>query len=253
MYRTYKRDLSWLDRAEAASKVVLGLEGESAAYLCEMSGILQQRGDRNAAVEFAKRSVALDPNSAGGYDALAHACEGVGDLVGAAQARKEEVRLRENHITTHFNLLTSLDALIPLSKNEEELKTHKAELVLAATKAVPVFERYIRLNPDDAYARVMFANVYQFAGRIEDATRLANELYSLGTLDSVACYNLACLIILLGDKDRGLAMLHRALESGFAAIEAYRHDPYLDPLRGTPEFEELMKELEEKIAIEKNG
>ncbi|MEP7235572.1 MAG: hypothetical protein ABI778_09775 [Ignavibacteriota bacterium] len=38
------------------------------------------------------------------------------------------------------------------------------------------------------------------------------------------------------------------LRKGYRNIENFRRDPDLDPLRGTPEFEELVKELEEKVA-----
>ena len=48
-------------------------------------------------------------------------------------------------------------------------------------------------------------------------------------------------------------MLRRSIGKGFQNIEGFRRDPDLDPLRGMLEFEELMKELEEKIAKGNNG
>ncbi len=38
--------------------------------------------------------------------------------------------------------------------------------------------------------------------------------------------------------------LRRAVAKGYSNLEDFRHDPDLAPLRGTPEFEELVKELE---------
>lgn len=39
----------------------------------------------------------------------------------------------------------------------------------------------------------------------------------------------------------------------FISYSSNNHDPNLAPLRGTPEFEELMKDLEEKIAKEQKS
>jgi hypothetical protein len=72
-------------------------------------------------------------------------------------------------------------------------------------------------------------------------------------MDGVACYNLACLYLELSDISKGLTMIRRSIEKEFQAIDTFRRDPVLDPLRGLPEFEALMIELEEKIAKEKNG
>lgn len=47
-------------------------------------------------------------------------------------------------------------------------------------------------------------------------------------------------------------MLRRSVDKGYKNIDDFRRDPSLDPLRGTPEFEELMKELEQKIVQEQS-
>ena len=54
----------------------------------------------------------------------------------------------------------------------------------------------------------------------------------------------ADIFISYSSKDRGIEHLRRAVAKGYRNIEEFRRDPDLDPLRGTPEFEELMKELE---------
>ena len=91
------------------------------------------------------------------------------------------------------------------------------------------------------------------ANHTEECLLEADKLSTVESLDGGACYNLACLYLHLSDTVKGLSMLHRSIGKGFQNIESLRLDPDLAPLRGMPEFEELMKELEEKIAKEKNG
>jgi adenylate cyclase len=243
MYRAYSRTPSLLERAEDAAERVRELEGETAQYAWVKSLISRNRGDLESALRYAKRSIEIDPNYSPGYDALGFAYKSLGDTAGAVSARKEYVRLRENDRTAHFNLLVTLSELPDTPENRQGLRE-------SAERAIPVFERYVRLNPDDYNSRVQFANIFRYASRMDDSLQEADRLFEVD-LDGGACYNLACLYLDASDTVRGLSMIRRSVSKGFQAIELFRHDPDLAPLRGMPEFEGLVKELEEKIAKEK--
>jgi adenylate cyclase len=244
VYRSYSRIPSLLDRAEHAAEQVLELEGETAQYAWVKSNISRNRGDFESALRYAKRSIELDPNFAAGYDALGFAYKSLGDMAGAVSARKEQARLRENDKGAHFNMVTTLYELPNTPENREELRE-------SAERAIPIYERHVRLNPDDYNARVEFAIILQMASRHEESLQEADKLTQVGSLDGVTYYNLACLYLQESDTVKGLSMLRRSIGKGFQAIESFRHDTDLDQLRGTPEFEELVKELEEKIENEK--
>jgi len=246
IYRTYSRNPSLLERADQAAERVRELEGETASYAWVKSSIFYSRGDHEAALRYAKRSVELDPNYALGYSALAFAFDGLGDKDGAVRALKDNFRLHENSKSSHFSLLVALNELPATEENQEELR-------VSAARAIPIAERYIRLNPDDNFARVEYASMLFWASRRDDVLREVQKLSEIESLDGFACYNLACLFLKVSDTIRGLSMLRRSISKGFQGIEYYKSDPDLAPLRGTPEFEELMKELEEKIAKEKDG
>ncbi len=49
----------------------------------------------------------------------------------------------------------------------------------------------------------------------------------------------------LGEKANTAKMLRRTVGAGYSYVEAFRTDPILIRCGGTPEFEELMKELDE--------
>ncbi len=245
MYRLYSRTPSLLDRAEQAAERIRELEGETSRYGWVKSSISNTRGDFESALGYAKRAIEIDPNYAMGYDTLAIVYQSLGDTAGAVSAWKEYVRLQENNKLAHFNLIVALHELPNTPENRDELR-------VSAERAIPLFERYIRLNPDDYNARVQFASVLQWSDRVEESLHEADILAKVESLDGVACYNLACQYLKASDTVSGLSMLRRSIGKGFQDIETFRRDPDLDSLSGTPEFEELMKELEERIANDKN-
>jgi len=245
MYRIYSRTPSLLDRADEAAERVRELDGETAQYAWVKSLISRDRVDLESALGYAKRSIELDPNYSPGYSALGFAYKSLGDKVASVSAWKEYVRLKENDKAAHFGLLVALYELPDTPEHREELREY-------AERAISVSERYVRLTPDDYIARVQFAGVLQMASRTDESLQEADKLSLVESLDGFACYNLACIYLNASDTVHGLSMLRRTISMGFQNIETFRHDPDLNPLRGMPEFEELMKELEEKIAKEKS-
>lgn len=79
----------------------------------------------------------------------------------------------------------------------------------------------------------------------QDYKRSALEFETLADLAPERpgpAYFAACAFAQAGDGTRGLAWLRRALERGFRDLGALREDPALDPLRGRPEFQDLLRE-----------
>ncbi|MEI8134135.1 MAG: TIR domain-containing protein [bacterium] len=239
LYRLYNRSEVLRERSEAAAKKIKELEGETAQYFWVMGRITLSRGDAEGALNFARRAVEADPAYSPGYDTLAFAYQSLGRLEEAALAREELVHLRENDTYPHFNLLVSLNELGSSPEAKERLKK-------AAERAIPLFERHVRLNPDDYNAQVSLATIYAWAERGPEAHTEAEKLSAIESLDGLALYNLACLYLHLQNPGRGMAMLRRSVEKGYKDIETFRRDPDLGPLRGTEEFEALVRELEIK-------
>ncbi len=51
---------------------------------------------------------------------------------------------------------------------------------------------------------------------------------------------------LLGQKKEALSWLEKAVEHGFPCYPYFQKDPYLDPLRGDPEFQALLLRMKEQ-------
>ena len=108
----------------------------------------------------------------------------------------------------------------------------------------------LRLNPEileslEKWAVDEFRSTNgQIEWIVDRALREAGKLEVSESLDGAALYNLACLYLKEGDSARGLRTLRKSIERGYREIEIVSRDPDLDPLRGLPEFEELLHQLE---------
>jgi tetratricopeptide (TPR) repeat protein len=242
IYRLYEKNPALLDRATEAAEKIRDIEGETAQYYSVMSKITLQRGDADGALTYAKRAVEIDPKFSAGYSALGFAYQALGVKEEWVKAQEEQVRLRENNRIALFSLLIALHEI----GDTERLR-------IAAERAIPIYERHTRLNPDDYTARVQLVNIYSLSGDHTTALATADGLSLIETLDGGSLYNLACLYINCNSPSRGMEHLRRSVTKGYRDINAFRRDPDLALLRDTPEFEALVKELEEKIAEEKNG
>lgn len=85
-----------------------------------------------------------------------------------------------------------------------------------------------------------YAYVYLAAGRREEALGLLPEAERLAREGKGDSYALAVLYGALGDKDKGLEWLDRALGRERVQARALRYDPQLEPLRHDKRFAELL-------------
>ena len=113
-----------------------------------------------------------------------------------------------------------------------------------AAVAVPIFERHLKLHPDDENTKVSHAVLLLLSDRTDDAHRAALQLKVLR--DGVSLYNAAYLFERLGDKKEALITLRKAIEAGFKNVTNLREfltenkEGVLD-LAGTPEYEEVKR------------
>lgn len=88
------------------------------------------------------------------------------------------------------------------------------------------------------------------AGKVSEAVDFARLLMSDDGVDAGALYNLACLFAVCNDPERNINALRASIGKGLRDIEHINRDSDLDLIRNTAEFEELIKELKEKITSE---
>jgi TolB-like protein len=242
LYRSYSHDPADLKKAEDVIAKMTAIEGETARSFRLVSNIESLRGNNEEALLYAQKSLERDPDYSPAYQALGLSLIALGRLAEAADARERCVQLAINNIHVHFGLLIALDQL-----------GDKVRLETAALRAIPYFEKHLRVNPEDVNAQVQLTLVLYFAAKPEEAKQKADELVLSKTIDGNALYNLTCLYLKLSEPSRALATLRKSIDAGFTDIKLFRTDPDLALLRETPEFDVLIGELEEKIENQKSS
>jgi adenylate cyclase len=192
-----------------------------------------------------------------------------GRLNEAEEAAKEFIRRAPDHFSSHFSLAffyaeTKQYALsiLPFEKalelkpddpvsynnivNNSYLAGDRDRAKLWAERALPFFERHLRLVPEDDTVKVEYAAMLERVGQQQRASELLMPLLQKQTIDGVSFYNMACIFLRQNDATHAMEALRRSLSSGFKNIEVLRFDPDINALRGTTDFEKLMKEVEEE-------
>lgn len=241
LYRQYSREKQWLDHARKHIARAEEIVDKSARIHSIRSQLAYILGEYEEALRLALRAIELDPGYVAAYDNLAFAYQALGNREKTVWALEREVRF-VNGFRAYGNYLMALHQLGDPKRLGE-----------AARKALPLIERHLRLTPDDVSARVDYAWFLRWAGEHEASLSEARTLEATESLHGVALYNLACLYLDQGESERSLSVLRKSVEKGFRNIEEFQRDPDLSPIRETPAFEALMKDLEAKIEEEKNS
>jgi predicted Zn-dependent protease len=80
-----------------------------------------------------------------------------------------------------------------------------------------------------------------FAKELEEAKKEAAKALELNPNDSLMQYNAACFYSTMGEKQRAIETLKKAIASGWEAYDWLKNDPDFDNIRNEPEFIEILK------------
>lgn len=233
LYRNYTRDPDMLTQAEALIRSVLEIHPELWAAYSSLSILYRLQGKLQEAEEAAKECVRRRPDLGASHFALAFHYTNVNKPAEAIDSYARSIVLRPENLTTQFNIVT---AAVQLGDAAQVLKW--------ANAALPFFERRLRLEPDNEYLRVRFANLLRYAGLADRAVSVLTPLLDRPNLDGNSLFNIACLYAGVNEPEHAMETLRRSVTAGYRNIEQFRMDNDLDPLRELPEFKDLLRELE---------
>jgi serine/threonine protein kinase len=218
-------DLSSAERVYAALEVDLGRAEESMVRLLRrarersadpelfaaLSHSLRYCGLLHASLAAAQQARRLDPKVP---VSAAHTCFMLGDYEAVLEYEPEGINYMRN--LTLIMLGRREDALAALEGIDKTLPHLLVLYVHALT-------HLIRNEPDESLADIRkLVNIHDPEGRYYAGRHLAY----------------------LGDTDTALSLLRRVVEDGFFCAPAFARDPWLDSLRGTPEFTEIVRRAE---------
>jgi adenylate cyclase len=113
----------------------------------------------------------------------------------------------------------------------------------AGRLAVECVEKHLELSPDEARAYSLGANAVIRLGDKERSKRWCEQAMQLAPNDPLVLYNAACNLALLGESERALDGLERAIEAGVAVGDWIKHDPNVESLRSHPRFQAIVKRI----------
>jgi TolB-like protein/Flp pilus assembly protein TadD len=126
-------------------------------------------------------------------------------------------------------------ALNSMDRHEEAAKAYGRNL-----KRI---RRRLELNPDDSRALYLGSHALLETGEKQQAVEWAERAYAIGPDDPYTIYGLACFYAQIGDIERSLDTLEKAIEVGFAHRAWILNDGDLDPIRDHRRFKSLLDSL----------
>ena len=128
-----------------------------------------------------------------------------------------------------------MDALAKLGRHDKVLE--------AARQGIKLADAHLELNPDDARAWYLSAAALVRLGQTDQALERGRRAFAVDPEDAGVLYNLGCAYALAGLSDAAIDHLNKAVQNGFGQREWLENDSALDPIRGDPRFDALMRKL----------
>jgi len=218
-----------------------------------------------SAIAFSHRALELDPGLAEAHCSLAR-CSASGRDFGTAEAAFRQAlaispNLQQAHYYSGLMFLetdrpdraqAALQRAIDLGGrdlqtgmmliNAQQAQDARADMQATAAWLLKLARRRLSLNPYDDQAAYVGATALNALGEASEARRWANIAAAYDIDDSRASYNIACLFVVLGDRDRALRWLEKTLALGVPPrkrIWIQRHDSDWVPLREDAGFKAL--------------
>jgi serine/threonine protein kinase/tetratricopeptide (TPR) repeat protein len=226
-----KRALELNPDLSSAEQVYAGLEVDLGRAEESMVRLLRRARARSA-----------DPEL---FAALSHSLRYCGllraSLAAAQQARRLDPKVRVSAAHTYF-MLGDYERVLEFEpeginyiRNLALIAVGRSDDALAALNAV---------DKTLPHLLVLYVNALTHLIRNEPEESLANIRKLAHIHDPEGRYYAVRHLAYLGDTDAALALLQRVVEDGFFCVPAFARDPWLDSLRGTPQFTEIVRRAE---------
>ncbi len=219
-------------RAEALaeSEEALRLHAGLAEAHVSRANVLSLHGRAEEAERHFLRALELNPALPDASYFLARHLLAAGRLREAAERFEEAARKDPEDYAALGLLLGVYDGL-------GEVERARA----TARRCVEKAERRLRQDPDDVRALSLVAGAHAFLGDRERGLERMARALELYPDEFVTLYNAACFYSRIGETERALDALERAVAPGRGFRKWFENDADLDPLRKDPRFQRLLE------------
>lgn len=104
-------------------------------------------------------------------------------------------------------------------------------------------DHHLQLNPDDVRAVYLGSSALAGLGDLEGAREWADRALAMDPDEASVLYNVACTYVSVGEKDKAIDCMEKALLQGFGHIDWMVNDPDLESLRDHPRFKAMMQRI----------
>lgn len=232
LYRYAEATTENVEKANRASEQAVVLDRESAeAHASRGLALLISERYDDAEVEF-ETAVTKNPNLFDAWHYYGLASSSRGDFEKAARLYARAAEVNPNDFQVPMFLAMSLASL---GRKQDEMRVRLG--------ALGTLERHIKLNPHDTRALYFAAqNLYRVGERTKAAT-MAEQALKQAQDEPVVLYNVACFYVGLGDTERAIDLLEKAVNLGWGDRAWMEHDSDLDPLHEHPRFTALLSRI----------
>jgi tetratricopeptide (TPR) repeat protein len=188
------------------------------------------------ALSLARRGVQAEPRSANAQAAVGWAYFGIG--------RYDEARLEFSHATA-----LDPEAAFPLwSLGLTQQQTGRFE------EAIETLERGVEVTRREQFFQLaLLGSALAAANRKPEARAILDELHEKAKSVYVPPFDLAVLLVALGEKDETLKMLERAYDERNALLWYRIHMPMFDSLVGEPRYRAIADKLARTAPLKAGG
>lgn len=167
-------------------------------------------------------------------------------LAAHQQARRLDPQIRTSVAHTHF-MLGDYGAVLVTSSGGDSLGVHPLALshLGREREAVELLRERLKEELPLPLIRLIGTSILALLeGRPEDSVQQAEHYLRSSCRDLESLYYLARQLAYLGKHARALEVLREVVELGYVCFPTMARDPWLDPLRGNPEFTLVLRAAE---------
>jgi adenylate cyclase len=221
-----------LEKAREASVRALKLDPQSAeAHVAAAQGLSMEQRYAEAAAKF-ERAIELDPNLFDAHYYYGRSCFKSGDLEKSLRLFRQAQSVRPEDYQAVY-----LEALVLMQlRGLNDARD-------AYQRGLESSQKHLAVNPHDARAYVLGAGAFARLGEIERAREWAERAMWMAPDDDAILYNAGCALAVVGEEERALDALQRAIHAGLSGGDWIPQDPDWERLRNHPRFQILVEQL----------
>ena len=229
-----------IDDGFAAANAALAIDPNMAEAYCAMARRLEEKGRLAEAAAQIEKGLQLAPGSWELNREAGRLALGNRDLAKASAHYEEALKATESDFHSWAMVVTCYQA-----------EGRSAEVRHGASKMVSESQKALQQDPSNGAALGVLAGGYAILGDLDRAREWIERAQLIDPDNINMKYNFACVLATyVGDKEQALQLLKRALAgAGESLVRAAEADPDFDCIRDEPGFRKAVSDAKKRLGI----